>query len=313
MKQQISFYSKEPEVILFSKPKKTNKSSINSVFIFLFLWITFTINLFGETTARESSLLWKIEGDDIQTSYIFGTFHMISKNDFVLKDEVKNALKGSDVLILELDMDDPAMGKEMMKTVQMKDGESLKSLLDKKTYKAVDSMLRVTAGQKLKRMKTFKPFFVSSMLVPAFIDGTMVSYEVELMTLARGENKEVLGLETVEEQMAVFDSIPYQQQANELAEMVLENEKTHKDFQNMTKLYKAEDIEGLYKTIDDYHDSKKQIDWILHNRNINWQSRIPEMIRDQSAFIGVGAGHLGGEKGIVQLLRNAGYSVTPVK
>ncbi len=302
---------------LFTMQMVAQKNDLQQIFIRVlilsFLFVLLTLGAIAGTTERESSLLWKVEGEGIETSYIFGTFHMISHADFQLKDNVKQALKNSDALILELDMDDPGMQQAMMQNMQMSGGATIKDMLNEKEYQFVDSLLKATVGQSLDMMQTFKPFIVSSMLIPTLIEGQVVSYEMQLITLAKQDEKEVLGIETVEEQMAIFDSIPYEQQAKELAEMVMEREESLKEFQRMINLYKTEDIEGLYAMFYDYYETDKEIKLLLHDRNIKWQTRIPEMIKDQSAFIGVGAGHLGGEKGIVQLLRDAGYKVTSVK
>jgi hypothetical protein len=313
MKLQSKFPNNQPLTMKMKTLEKNYLPTIKSVLVFSFIYLLLTLGTVAGTTDRESSLLWKVEGKGIETSYIFGTFHMISQNDFVLKDPVKDALKNSDVLVLELDMDDPSMQQQMIQKIQMLGGASIKNMLEENEFNAVDSVLKATMGQSLSMMQTFKPFIVSSMIIPTLIEGQVVSYEMQLITLAKQDNKEVLGIETVAEQMAIFDSIPYQQQADELAEMIMEREKTLKEFKRMINLYNAEDIEGLYAMFYDYYETDKEIKLLLHDRNIKWQSRIPEIIKDQSAFIGVGAGHLGGEKGIVQLLRDAGYKVTAVQ
>lgn len=302
---------------LFNMQMAAQKNDLQQIFrgvlILSLVFAFLTIGGIAGTTERESSLLWKVEGDDIETSYIFGTFHMISQNDFNIRDGVKEAMISTDVLILELDMDDPSMQQKMMQNMQMKGDVTIKNMLDEKQFNAVDSVLKATVGQSLNMMQTFKPFIVSSMIIPTLIEGQVVSYEMKLIGMAKQDNKEVLGIETVAEQMAIFDSIPYEQQAAELAEMIIDKEKTVQEFQRMINLYKAEDIEGLYNMFYDYYDTDKEIKLLLHDRNIKWQRRIPELIKEQSAFIGVGAGHLGGEKGIVQLLRDSGYKVTAVK
>ena len=63
----------------------------------------------------QNSLLYKVEGDNIKTSYVFGTMHMMPKKDFLLEEKVKNAFTTSDLVVMELDMDDPGMQTEMMK------------------------------------------------------------------------------------------------------------------------------------------------------------------------------------------------------
>jgi len=282
------------------------------IMAFTLVLLAYGVNSMANPVETENSLVWKIEGKNIQTSYIFGTFHLISENDFHLSESVKNALQSTDRLILELDMDDPGLQQAMMQHMQMPAGTTLDKLLDKEAYAAVDSVLKATAGAGLQMMNTFKPFVVASMLIGTYIEGNVTSYEMVLMQMAKNDNKEVLGIETVEEQMTIFDSIPYQQQADDLAEMVLEREKSEKLFAKMIKLYKDEDFEGLYDMMEEYYETDYELRLLLDKRNQLWQKRLPEMIREKSAFIAVGAGHMGGENGIIPLLKKAGYKVTPV-
>ncbi len=144
------------------------------------------------------------------------------------------------------------------------------------------------------------------MLIGSFIEGKVTSYEMAFMQMEKNGQKEIPGIETVEEHMSIFDSIPYKQQADDLAEMVLEREKSEKLFD------KAEDFEGLHEMMQEYYETDYEIRLLLDKRNRLWQNRIPGMISEKSAIIAVGAGHLGGEYGIIPLLRKSGYTVTPV-
>ena len=93
--------------------------------IYLPIFIAFL--LFQNISAQQSgnSLLWRIDGNGIQTSYLYGTFHLLSTSDFELKEKVSDAFNASDQLVMELKMDDPMMQMEMMKYIHMKDGTTL--------------------------------------------------------------------------------------------------------------------------------------------------------------------------------------------
>lgn len=145
------------------------------------------------------------------------------------------------------------------------------------------------------------------------MDEEIASYELEFVKLAQEQKKEVLGLETVEEQMTVFDNISYKSQAEDLVEMILEREKMISIFKEMTQSYKNQDINGLYEMIADQYEDAEEIDFLLTNRNKNWQERIPKMAANQNVFFAVGAGHLGGEFGILNLLQEMGFTLTPIK
>ena len=82
---------------------------------------------------------------------------------------------------------------------------------------------------------------------------------------------------------------------------------------NMAQIYISEDIEALYGYMDEYmnHDVELMAKF-LDERNNNWIPEIAKMSKDVSTFYGVGAGHLGGKQGVINLLKKAGYTVTPI-
>jgi len=81
----------------------------------------------------------------------------------------------------------------------------------------------------------------------------------------------------------------------------------------MITQYKNENIEGLYESVNESLKEDPEFKKaILDNRNNNWISKIGELSKDQKVFYGVGAGHLGGDQGVISLLRIAGYTVTPI-
>ena len=116
----------------------------------------------GEVHAQklDNTLLWKIEGDSIETSYLFGTFHMLPQEDFELKDKVKSAFRESDQVVMELDMDDSGMQMEMMKNIQMKDGQTLDKLISEEDLGLLDEQLQQAVGLTAAQVNTFKPFML---------------------------------------------------------------------------------------------------------------------------------------------------------
>ena len=98
------------------------------------------ICLLATTTsvAQDNTLLYKVEGNGIKTSYVFGTFHMLPKADFVLKDKVKIAFEASELVVMELDMDDPNMQTEMLSVSMISGDDSLQNHMTKEEYKILD-------------------------------------------------------------------------------------------------------------------------------------------------------------------------------
>lgn len=263
----------------------------------------------------ENSLLWKVSGNDLkEASYIYGTLHATC--DATLSDPIKMALDETSLLVLELDMDDPAMQTKMMGNSAMKDNKTMKDLLSEDDYAILDKFILAQIGAPLSALDTFKPFFLSAMFIPKYLDCTMQSFEGELMKVAKAQEEEIMGLETVEEQMKVFDDIPYEAQLKDLMtsvkdELVKDKEK----YKKMLAFYAAQDLGGIAKMTfeDDSVAFSEHLDLILTNRNKNWISKMENFAKEQPTFFGVGAAHLIGDEGVVKLLRARGYTVTAVK
>ncbi|QCX40623.1 TraB/GumN family protein [Aureibaculum algae] len=262
---------------------------------------------------EKSSLLWKIEGDNIQTSYFFGTIHMMPQNDFSMPQKVKDAFESSDEIYLELDMDSPEMMQEMMKEMMIGEQDLLSNHVDSTEYKLLDAYLKENVGMGFAQFNKFKPLYMSSTIMSSFMGKQVASYEMTFIGMAKAAKKELKGLETVNDQMSVFDSIPYEDQLDELVEMLDDPEETKELYGKMVAKYKSENIDSLYNfTLTSFDNDEKMIDALLLNRNKNWVKKIPEISKEKKVIYAVGAGHLGGKKGVIQLLKDEGYTVTPV-
>lgn len=280
---------------------------------FLVIVFVLSFGLLSKTQAQSAnSLLWKIQGNGIEDSYLFGTFHVMPQADFELKDKVKDALLASDHLVMELDMSNPNMQVEIMQNASMKQGMTIDKLLSKKDYKRLDKMLKETVGAGAEQMNSFKPFMLSSLLLKRFVGEQPASFESVLSAIAVQQKMKIGGLETTADQMSLFDKISYSDQASDLVEMMDNEEETMARFSKMVSLYKEEKLEQLYNETSNYFDRPGELELILLNRNQKWISPIGEMAADQSTFFAVGAGHLGGEKGLISLLKKEGYTLTPV-
>lgn len=262
----------------------------------------------------ENSTLWKISGNDLEKpSYLFGTIHITC--DASLDKDVIKALEETTQLVLELDMDDPTMQSKLMKGMYMEDGKTLKDLVSEKEFAAIDSLFINQAGMSIGFIQNVKPFFLTSMLYPKMIECQMESFELELMKVTKEQNEEVYGLETIEEQMQVFETIPYKDQVADLIRMANDNLEYDKaTFAEMLEIYNSEDISAMLKMMDDENNktTSKHQDILLKNRNHNWIPKIEAYAKEQPTFFGVGAGHLAGKDGVIMLLRKAGFKVTAV-
>jgi uncharacterized protein YbaP (TraB family) len=281
-------------------------------FCALILFFAFVSMQVSSAQQLEKTLLWKIEGEGIKTSYLFGTFHILPESDFEMLDKVSKAFNETEQLVMELNMDNPLIQMEMMKHMAMKDGMTLDKLIDSVDYKKLDAALKESVGVGVMMFNTFKPMLVGTFLILNYIEGDPASFEITLTAMAKEKEMEIDGLETVEDQMDIFDEIPYSDQAEGLMKMVLEKDKIAKLLEEMIATYKIEDLDALYELTLEDAANEKEIEMLLFKRNREWIPKMEKFSKKKSTFFGVGAGHLGGEEGLVILLRDAGYSVTPI-
>lgn len=281
----------------------------------LFLIAGLLITILGNSQELEKSLLWRISSNELQEpSYLYGTIHATC--DAKLDENTLKALDETKQLFLELDMDEKSMQMQMMQHMMMKDGAKLSTLLNSEDFKTVDEFLKKNLNMSAKLFDSFKPFMISTMLYPKMIDCPFQSVESVLMKVTEEQNEEVFGLETIEDQMKVFDNISYQIQAEELLKMAKGDLEKDKDEMNkMMKIYQNKDIEGMLKMMDDSDNkiTSENQDVLLNNRNKNWIPIMIKTMKDKPTFFGVGAGHLAGEEGVIKLLRKQGYKVEAVQ
>ncbi len=258
------------------------------------------------------SNLWKVEKEGMEPSYIFGTIHVLPQTEFKLNDKVRTALYGSDELVMELDMSDPSLQTKMMQTAAMEGGQTLDALMSEEDYAMLDKKLKRVMGIPLANVNSFKPFMISTFLLKEYVGDQPASFELALLSMASNRQMPISGLETIESQMAVFDSIPYESQVEDLLEMVRDSVEMNDLFRDMIDSYIAEDLSTLYSTTKDYFDSEDEMKFLLYKRNNEWINVLNEKLGDKALFVAVGAAHLGGEQGIINLLKKEGYTLTPI-
>ena len=270
------------------------------------------------------ALLWQITGNNLKVpSYLYGTIHMIGKDDFFLTDATKVAVKETEMMTFEINMEEMSgLGAQMALLTKafMADNKTLKDLLSEEEYLMVKKHFEEKVGIPIFLFERVKPMFLTVLAdmdmsggdMGGMTGGDIVSYEMELMEIAQADEKKMGGLETAEFQMSMFDSIPYEAQAKMLIDAINAGDDGGDDqFKMMVDLYKNQDIQGMQTMIESEEGGVGGYeDLLLVMRNKNWIPIMGEMMKEQPTFFAVGAGHLGGEEGVIALLRKEGYTVT---
>jgi uncharacterized protein YbaP (TraB family) len=267
----------------------------------------------------DKSLLWEISGKNLsQPSYLFGTMHIMCDGDAFLDDKLTNSLETSDKILMELNMDDPNLFMNMLAATMAKDGKSLTSKLGDKLAPKLDSLMQAKMGIPLAMMDNLSPQAMGMQVGILALKCKMgVGYDMIISEEAKRRGVEIIGLESLEDQIKALQSQTDEEAIQAIEYMITHFEETQNELDNMLKLYKNEDLVGLFEIVSNsYKDPKypqAKIEDLLDKRNKNWIPIIKDELKTSSIFIAVGAAHLPGEMGVINLLRKEGYTVKPIK
>lgn len=282
-------------------------------------WIAFVWMLLGGAAqvvaqAPKSSLLWQVSGKGISSpSYLFGTFHIMCKDDFKMSETLKSKIKNSRQFFGELKMDDPQLQMQMAMSMIMKD-KTIESMMTPDDFKKMSDAFQKVTNMPFTIFNRMKPFMSESLVTINLIEcDNKVQPETEFMNLAKRANIPVLGLETVEDELAAIDKTPLDSQVHALKETLLNLDSSRIEMAKIISLYKKGNVDSLYGYVNKSAKNDRFENDLLITRNKNWLPVIEKAIKEKPSFFAVGAGHLGGPKGVLALLRKRGYKVTPVK
>ena len=232
---------------------------------------------------------------------------MICGGDYFLSEKTKKAFESSNKLVLEINFADPNEMTEVQKLAMGK--EPLSKKLNPEQLSKLDEILKKTTGMTVQQVDSFSLMTVMSLIsMKSFGCTDLKFYEMEFIGQAKKRNIEIGGLETVKSQFAILEN------AYSNDEMInLLNESTPEETAELVAMYKAENVDGAFALATDLKfTSEKTKKSILDSRNTNWVKNMPELMKKESVFFAVGAAHLGGEEGVINLLRKSGYSVKPI-
>ncbi|MDD2798375.1 MAG: TraB/GumN family protein [Bacteroidales bacterium] len=275
--------------------------------ILLFIAV-FSLSAFANNDKPENSILWEISGNGLnQSSYLFGTIHMICEKDFSIKPKVDRAFDKTSKLVLEINLNDNAEMEALQKLAFGK--VPLSEKLSPEQNEELTKILQQKIGMPLKQFDKFTlQTLLSLLFIKSFGCTNIKSYELEFIAKANESKKPILGFEKVNDQMKILEN------AYSDDELISYFKLINSDYSNeMVKIYSNEDIEALYRMMADKQAmSDKAKILLLDNRNKNWMKEMPNMMKSESLFFAIGAAHLVGESGLINLLRKAGYIVKPI-
>nr|WP_321222559.1 TraB/GumN family protein [uncultured Psychroserpens sp.] len=258
----------------------------------------------------DNSVLWKIEHADIkEPSYLFGTLHIMCEEDFSIPKKVKEVLQRVDALVLEINLSDPNEMQELQKA--MSNPKKISDELSDIEFKKLDSLVTKVTGVKLINYDAYGLSILNSIMAAKMLPCTNLKYlENEITLIAARYEKPIFALEKAAEQIKTLENAyPTEFALKQI--MLFESYK--KDFNEAIIAYNNEDIDKAVNLITkELYMNENATQLMQIDRNANWVEQIPTMMTNRSNLFAVGAGHLVKEYGLIHLLRQKGFKVTPV-
>lgn len=285
---------------------------LKSIITVLAITITLNFSQAQEKVKLENSVLWKIEHSEIkEPSYILGTLHLMCEDDFDIPKKVTQTLKRVDALVLEVNMSDPEEMKLMQESLA--NAKKISKELSKEQFNELDTLVTKVMGASLIDFDQYGLSILNFLMLQKMLtcSATQIkSLETELTLLAKNHQKPIFSLEKASDQMqAIKNAYP----TEFIYKQIMLFESFKKDFNNAIIAYNEENITAAVNLITKkkYMD-ENAIKFMQVRRNKNWVEKMPEMMKDKSNLFAVGAAHLTDEYGIINLLREKGFTITPV-
>ena len=270
-----------------------------------------------------AQLVWKISGNGIQKpSYILGTHHGCPFNYCDSIPGLMKAFDKVDNIIGEINMIEfsemsPERMQKMQAMMMMPADTSLLSLFNEEETAKVNAWLKDEMGASLEMLSVMKPMTIMVTVQNKILTemmpelATMTSIDKYMQTLGQSKGKSIGELESADYQMELLYGNSLEEQADALLEMIDQGD-SKKLMQQLTDAYKSQNLDKLWEIFQEQMTGY-EYDAIVKVRNLNWEKQMKELLPKQSTLFVVGAGHLPGESGMINLLREAGFKVKPVK
>ena len=279
--------------------------------------------------ASQAQLLWKVSGNGLsRPSYIMGTYHFAPASMMEKIPGMQQALEGCDVVVGEIEKESMMSAEAQAKMAQAMIAP-LDSTLDKlfspedlAIVEQVFDKYFGAMGVKLSQMNMLKPNAISVQMqamqavkyFPNFNQNELIDMAVQ--TAANEMGRPSIGLETIEEQIELLFNGPLTEQAEGLLEACKKDDLFTVQSSALVEAYMAQDLNRIEAVFTDPElggENAEEMEALIYDRNRSWAEKLHKMMPERAALVCVGAGHLPGDQGLLQLLRNRGYTVEPMQ
>lgn len=287
----------------------------------IFVWVLMSLVLLSMLYSQENtgkSFLWAIQSKQ-GNSYLLGSVHLLKKEHYPLKKVIEDSFEQSDVLVLEIDLSGDNLlkaGMYMLQKGKYQGEETLKDNISEKTYQLLKDKAK-SMEMNLEWLMGWKPWMAAFNILERKLMnlGYNPMHGIDMYFLNKSQGKkEIQGLETIEFQVGLFENFSKEESEKFLLSTIMEADQLEKEMDQMITAWLTGDVETMEKTstesIREYPELEAFYKRLNDDRNVRMVEEIISRLKTgKKYFIVVGAIHMIGKNGIVQLLKNKGYEV----
>lgn len=293
---------------------------------FSLLLVTFFLlcqSLPVQAQIHDKTLLWEISGNGLKKkSYLFGTYHLVNNGLIDHYPAVQKAMRKSKTMVVETVIDSNELAALSL-LMLAPDGPGWTAALSAAEKALLDQKLKQFVGPGLEQMAVLKPSALSAtlamMATRAALEDTLKMYKGEpidgwIAKQGRKKRKQWVALESLKAQFEMlYNSDSLADQIKQLQAFVQQFDSLDSYTTALYYAYLAQDHQAMQAIAAKHADQIGGLEALLDDRNKRWLDTLPQLMAQNPTFIAVGALHLSGDQGVIQLLRQAGYTVKPMR
>lgn len=302
----------------------TNVSTIqlNTMKRFLFKSVLGLL-LSTQSLQAQQTLLWEVSGNGLRrSSYLFGTHHLVPVSFFDNHPIAKSHFKRSKQLVVEVAVDSTEMMR-LMPMMLATDGGAWVQQLSEAEKTSLDSLCKAVLGAGLEAVGSLKPAALHHTLAlvmsRSVLNDTLSHFsgaglDFGLVQLAKAAKKDVVPLETLEQQFALLYNTTLDSQLTDLRKSLTQTDSAQDLAARLLHSYLHQDLNDMGQLLSELQASTLDpMHALLRDRNLAWVPQLEKLFREKRTFVAVGSLHLPGNNGLIALLQQAGYKVKPVR
>jgi uncharacterized protein YbaP (TraB family) len=241
--------------------------------------------------------------------------HLMDAKLFYFPKKLEKLLLKSDVLCMEIaNINDPDLSPDALFLTDESLSDYFNTEQMDSIYHWAEKALLMNKEQFDTNFNKAKPFLLMQFLLQSSLPENSKSYEKEFENLAIKNKIATTGLESVTEQLNLFTSFSKNEQTEMVMSSLRDEAKAKSSFEQMQQIYLTQNLDNLYIFMKKESDSPIANSRVfLENRNQNWIPQMEKMMENKSVFFALGAAHLAGLEGVIELLIKKGYTLTPIK